>query len=41
MLLGPEALEVEKDPITLAISSVLVGAKSKEFKLGFLRKDEK
>ena len=41
MLFGPEALEMEIEQITLAISSALVGAKSREFKLGSFRKLEK
>ena len=41
ILLGPVDLETEKEPITLATSSGVVGFKNIELGLGFLRNLEK
>ena len=41
MLLGPDDLDGEKEPITLMTSSAVVGVKNIEFGLRFLRNLEK
>ena len=41
MLLGPDDLDGEKEPITLMTSSIVVGVKNIEFGLRFLRNLEK